>query len=162
MALSDEKYFVKRLHLFHVYPIFCVTAILKKCGQNMHEKFGLEHWNNSFFKTLLIILYSFMKNNVFVVYEKHSGEIVATFQIKRKGSLVGFSKLAVEPRWSGRGIGNYCLIQIEGKAKECKCNSLRCEVYYVKRGFTKIGYVRTRKYSEIVMEKQLIVNNNMK
>ena len=67
-----------------------------------------------------------MKNDVYLIY---NGETpAATFQTRKTGQTFLFQKLATAPVCSGKGIGSYCLTEIERLAKENGCREGVCEV----------------------------------
>lgn len=89
---------------------------------------------------------------------------VATFQTRKIGLSVLFQKLATLPDCSGKGVGTFCLSEIEKIAKNSSSNKIICEVYdksenaisfYLKRGFKICGEKETLKYKELKMEKEL-------
>lgn len=148
--------------LVEFHKISQIVRILTECGNDMDTRYGLKHWKNSFLKTILIVCYSGLKNRVYGVYEGE--QMVATFQTRIQNGVLHFSKLAVLPSSSGKGIGAQCLRQIESMAKSEGCKKLECEVYceslhalafYQKRGFCIAGKVSTLKYTEFALEKTL-------
>lgn len=133
----------KKIAFFNIIQMAKVAEIVKKCGDDMHNKYQLDHWYNSKFKTFLIVMYMAMKNNVYAVYDE--GNMIATFQVREREEALYFGKLAVDPRHSGKGIGSICLNEMENIARRQSLHSIKCEVYdkskhaldfYLKRGFT--------------------------
>lgn len=156
-------YSVNKVKLYNLPTLFNVAKILKECGEDMYAKYGLAHWKNSYFKTLLIVFYTALKNNVYVCFDENN-TMIATFQTKRRGNSLCFSKLAVMPASSGKGAGSFCLKQIEKMAVNENIPSLRCEVYdksehaynfYIGHGYKKAGSISTLKYNELILEKEL-------
>ena len=45
-----------------------VSDILYKCGKNMAQKYDLHHWDNSRFKTWIIVALCALKNNIYLLY----------------------------------------------------------------------------------------------
>lgn len=141
-----------------------VTDILHKSGKDMALKQDLHHWDNSRLKTLVIVLLCAMKNDIYLVYD---GEIaVATFQTKKIGNSLLFQKLAVDPGFANKGIGSFCLGEIEKLAKLAECGSTICEVYdksehaisfYTAKGYTVCGTTNTLKYKQLELRKELEV-----
>lgn len=157
-------YRVSKVELYNFHALFNVARILKECGEDMYAKYGLAHWRNSYFKTLLIIFYTALKNSVYACFDEDS-TMIATFQTKRREGILYFSKLAVLPALSGNGIGSFCLNQIEKMAADENVPFVRCEVYdrsehaynfYISHGYKKAGSVSTLKYNELILEKELI------
>ena len=75
-----------------------------------------------------------------------------------------FQKLATLPKFSGGGIGSYCLSEIERIAKEKECVDIVCEVYeksehakvfYEHSGYKIYGSTETLKYKELKLRKEL-------
>ncbi len=90
---------------------------------------------------------------------------VATFKVKKISADLHFGKLATLPECSGKGIGSWCMNYIEQIAKEKNCSSVCMEVYdksihaqefYLHRGYAFCGEVKTRKYIEYKMRKEMI------
>ncbi len=142
---------------------FKISSILYDCGKDMAKKYDLHHWDNSRFKTWIIVALCVLKNRVYLV-EDESGKAIATFQTHRAGDAMRFEKLATSPSYAGRGVGSFCIEQIEALAKKDGCAKVCMEVYspsehalhfYEKRGYTACGTTQTLKYSEIKMEKQI-------
>lgn len=156
---------VKRTSFFNIPAFFKIARILKDCGDDMHSKYGLNHWKNSYFKTLLIVYYTALRHRVYGVYQKDTKTMVATFQTRKVSEdKLGFSKLAVSPKVSGKGCGSACLSKIEELAKSEGFCTLTCEVYeksehayefYKKRGYVTVGSINTRKYCELILEKRM-------
>ena len=114
-------------------------------------------------KTFLITCYTVLKNRTYVVYGD-CNKVVATFSVARRDDALYFSKLAVFPAFAGTGIGSFCLLQIKNIAKSQNFEKLRCDVYeksehavsfYFKHGFYLVGRKHTRKYDEMILEKQI-------
>ncbi|MBQ1212535.1 MAG: GNAT family N-acetyltransferase [Clostridia bacterium] len=156
------SYSVEKISLINIPRVLDVTAILKLCGEDMFSRYGLNHWKNSGFKTFLIVCYTMLKNHTYCVLD---GErVIATFQTKLSDDGLHFSKLAVSPDESGKGVGSFCLSEMEKLARMAHRTKLACEVYdkserardfYLGRGFEIIGQTETLKYTELVLEKKL-------
>lgn len=56
-----------------------------------------------------------MKNDVYIVYEKKN--IISTYQLMKEDGSLYFRKLAILPRESGKGVGSFCMKQIEKTAR---------------------------------------------
>ncbi|MBQ9784232.1 MAG: GNAT family N-acetyltransferase [Clostridia bacterium] len=156
-------YKLRKLGLFHLRGLFRAAAILYDCGKDMAKKYDLHHWDNSRFKTWVIIFLCVLKNRVYLVCDEE-GRAVATFQTHRTGDAMHFEKLATSPECAGRGIGSFCIEQIEALAKSDGCGKVCMEVYapsehaihfYEHRGYVTTGTTKTLKYTEIKMEKQI-------
>ena len=141
-----------------------VTDILHKSGKDMALKQDLHHWDNSLIKTLVIVLVCAIKNDVFLVYDGHLP--VATFQTRRIGGSLLFQKLATVPALTNKGIGSFCLSEIEKLGKKSGCDSVVCEVYdksehaisfYTAKGYTVCGTTNTLKYKQLELRKELEV-----
>lgn len=154
-------YKLKKIQFYNLRAVYNITKILHSCGKDMANKYGLQHWNNSWIKSWIIVLLCLHKNEVYLVNDKKQNA-VATFQTRRVGDEYFFEKLAVMPNVSGGGIGTFCVNSIEKSAKSFKCKKVRMEVYdksnhainfYKKRGYRVKEQKNTRKYTELVMEK---------
>ena len=156
-------YFLRKLSKCDIAGLIKVSNILYECGKDMADKYDLHHWDNSHIKTHVIVALCALKNDVYLLY---SGKTpVATFQTRKNGKeSFLFQKLATAPKYAGKGIGSYCLTQIECLAKENGCTEIVCEVYdkskqakrfYELRGFTVCGALKTLKYSECKMRKEV-------
>lgn len=155
---------IKKIKLCNLISLWGITKILKACGEDMYSKYGLKHWKNGYLKTLLIVILCATKNSVYAVFDSN-GLMIATFQTKIRDDALHFSKLAVLPSSSSRGVGSYCIGEIESMARSFGLSKLKCEVYdkslhayafYEKRGFVRVGELNTLKYSEFILEKRLI------
>lgn len=156
--ISELK--VKRIFPWDIKKSLLSAKILNKCGKDMAQKYNLHHWDNSMVKSCVIVELCLLKNQVYLVLEGKNP--VATFQIKKKGRVLFFEKLAVSPKASGRGYGSYCVRRIEKMAKKLDCEKVQMEVYslsrhaiefYQKKGYKQVGKTDTRKYMDLVMEK---------
>ena len=155
-------YRVRRIGLLNLLALCKVCSILYRCGKNMAEKNGLQHWNNSYLKTLAIVFLCALKNKIYLVYD--GKRAIATFQTKKTGDALRFQKLATDPRYAGKGVGSFCLNEIESVAKAMGCARVCLEVYdksaharefYEHRNYVVCGEVSTLKYTELQMEKKL-------
>lgn len=155
-------YSVKRLKAIDIFGILKVTNILQKCGKDMALRSNLHHWDNFYLKTLAIVFYCSLKNDIYLVFGSNTP--VATFQTRKIGRSLLFQKLATSPDFSNGGIGTFCLSQIEKIAKETQSDEILCEVYdksenavrfYLNRGFKIYDTKETLKYKELKMKKEL-------
>ena len=103
------------------------------------------------------------KNNIYLI--KSHNTVVATFQIKKIEGELHLEKLAIIPKYQGKGIGTYCIDAIEKIAKELNCNHISLEVFdkseHAIKFYEKNNYIicdekiHTLKYEEVKMEKYL-------
>lgn len=158
----DEKYTVRQIFPFSVRGLIQIERLLYECGKNMAEMDDLHHWDNSHFKNALIVCLCALKNKLYLVFDGSTP--VATFQTKIIKEKLRFQKLATKPKMCKRGIGTFCMIEIESYAQKHGCVAVYCEVYdkslrakefYLHRGYSVIGKEDTLKYSELIMEKVL-------
>ncbi len=158
----SENYAVKQVLPFSIRRLIQVENILFKCGKNMAEKENLHHWDNAHIKNALIVCLCALKNKVYLVFEGTTP--IATYQTKVICDKIRFQKLATIPDYSGRGIGSFCMSEIERQASNCGCKSVCCEVYdksthainfYKHKGYVVVGKEETLKYTELIMEKAL-------
>lgn len=161
--MMKEQYRVHRLCLLDVPRIFATEKILYDCGKNMAARYDLHHWDNAHVKWLLILGMCLLKNKVYVV-SAADGQIVATYQTKQTSGKLLFEKLATSPLHAGKGIGSFCMGEIEEAAEKSGCDSVYCEVYdksrhalrfYENRGYIILGEDVTRKYTVVQMCKKL-------
>lgn len=155
-------YKVKKISLLNFLGQLKVNDILFDCGKDMAIKFDLHHWDNSHFKNFLIVAMCELKNTVYLVTDNEKP--IATFQTKKIGKTMRFEKLASSPKNSGKGVGSFCMKEIENIAKKSGCEKVCMEVYsssqhaldfYLHRGYKVCGETKTLKYSEVKMEKVL-------
>ena len=155
-------FLVRKVHFWNIGLLFHVAEILYQCGKDMAVKYSLHHWDNSHFKTWIIVLLCVIKNEIYLVYDDEIP--VATFQTRKVKRSYLFQKLATSPKFSGSGIGAFCLNEIERIGRDNGCSELLCEVYqeslhakefYHRRGFETYGAVDTLKYREEKLRKRL-------
>ena len=155
-------YQIRKLSKCKIRELKRVSDILYECGMDMAKKYDLHHWDNSHIKNHIIVALCAMKNDVYLVYNESTP--VATFQTRKTEQSFLFQKLATNPAFSGRGIGSFCLTEIERLAKENGCTEVVCEVYdksehakgfYEQRGYTAYGTTETLKYKELKLRKDL-------
>jgi len=157
-----KKYSVKQVSIFTVSRLLEVERILYASGKHMAAREGLHHWDNSHFKTLIIVILCMLKNKVFIVYEDKNA--VATFQTQITGDILVPEKLAIFPACLGRGLGSFCWERIEREAKAAGCRLVRSYVYeknknavlfHTHKGYSIVGKKKTLKYTELKMERIL-------
>lgn len=149
---------------YSIPNILKISRIICSCGEDMYQRYGLSHWNNSLFKTFLIVYYTILikHTTLWAIYNNET--IIATFQTKREGDYLNFCKFAVDPRQAGQGVGSRCLGIMEEIAGEIGLRGLTCEVFdksthalyfYLNRGFVKNGSISTMKYTELKLVKRI-------
>jgi GNAT superfamily N-acetyltransferase len=128
----------------------------------MASKYDLHHWDNSHLKNLIIIALCFFRNDIYLVYDDKTP--IATFQTKKMGKSFMFQKLATLPEYAGRGVGTFCLNEIERLGKTENCIETICEVYdksehakqfYEHKGYVVYGTTDTLKYQELKLKKEI-------
>lgn len=153
-------YSATKLGLLDIAGLRKVEAILYRCGKNMAQEYGLQHWNNSHLKNAVIVFLCALKNDIYLVCDEKRA--VATFQTDIKGQVLKLQKLATDPVYAGKGAGTFCMQTLEEIAKEMSCKKICLEVYdqsrhavrfYEKRGYTLCGTTSSLKYTELQMEK---------
>lgn len=156
------EYSTEKVSAFSIEKLMHIEKILYRCGKDMAQKENLRHWDNSHLKNLIIVALCVLKNTLYLV--SADGVPAATFQTKKIGEKYRFQKLATDPDFSGRGIGSFCMSEIEKQAADAGCKTVTLEVYekslhakafYEHRGYTVTDRISTLKYSELVMEKTL-------
>lgn len=155
-------YSVHRVKIWNISGLLKVSNILYKCGKDMAEKYDLHHWDNSHVKNWIIVLICSLKNRIYLVRD---GKMpLATFQTRKIEKSYLFSKLATSPDFAGKGIGGFCLNEIERLAKSEDCKEIICEVYdksehaksfYEHKGYLVYGVKDTLKYKELKLRKEL-------
>ena len=156
-------YNVQKIGLFNFSGQIKISKILYFCGKDMAQKYDLHHWDNSYLKNMLIILLCELRNVVYLVTDKENNS-VATFQVRMKHTDLHLEKLATLPKFSGSGIGSFCIEFIENLAKQYGCKKICLDVYslskqaigfYEHKGYSFCGNATTLKYSIVRMEKIL-------
>jgi len=156
-------YTVRKVRFFQLFSLHKVSVILIKCGRDMAQKYGLQHWNNSYIKNAAVVALCALKNKIYLVYDE-SKRPIATFQTKKIGDSLRFQKLGTNPDHAGKGVGSFCMQTIENMAKDLGCCRVCLEVYdksehakafYEHRGYVVCGKAETLKYTELQMEKGL-------
>jgi len=155
-------YSICKLKFWNIASLLKVSDILYECGKDMAKKFDLHHWDNSRLKSLVIVLWCMLKNNIYLVYNHKIP--VATFQTRKVNHSYLFEKLATLPDFAGDGVGTFCLNKIELLGKNEGCQEIICAVlensehakrFYERRGFAVYGTTRTLKYTELKLKKKL-------
>lgn len=128
----------------------------------MAEKYDLHHWDNSHFKNWIIVALCALKNRIYLVYDGKTP--VATFQTRKVNEDLLFQKLATLPEFAGKGIGTFCMNQIERLGRAEDCRHLICEVYdqshyaksfYEHRSYTVYAATDTLRYKILKLQKEL-------
>lgn len=154
-------YTYKRVTVFHPLRVLRTARILHRCGKDMAKKYDLHHWDNSWTKTLAVVLLTACKGKTYLVT---LDQPVATFTYKQSGDTLYFEKLATLPECAGQGIGGHCMAEIERIAKEKGCRSVSMDVYdrsehakqfYLHKGYVFCGEIKTRKYVGCKMKKDI-------
>lgn len=152
----------KRVRGFNILELLSVVRILNKCGKDMVRKYDLHHWDNSLIKTAAIVFKGLLKNSIYLV--KDGGKTIATYQIRVVNKICYFEKLATLPTLAGKGIGTFCLLEIEKEAVDYRCLKVSMEVYeasqhaisfYEHKGYKTVDVAETYRYKVVKMEKQL-------
>ncbi len=155
-------YSAVKLKISDVGKLYKVARILHRCGKDMAAKYDLHHWDNAYPKIWLIVLLCAVKNDMYLVFDHEAP--VATFQTRKNEDSLLFQKLATAPDFAGKGIGTFCLGEIERIGRENGCSKILCEVYdqskhaiqfYEHKGYTAYQSVETLKYNVVKMMKKL-------
>lgn len=153
---------LKQVRLINIFSIFKIASILNACGKDMAQKYDLHHWDNPYFKSVIIVILCLLKNRVYLLYDDN--EPVATFQTSVHENSLFFEKLAVNPSCGGKGLGSYCMDLIEKQGKTLGLSKITMDVYdksqhaldfYINKGYVQIDTKETLKYTDIIMEKSL-------
>lgn len=155
---------LKQVDIFNLRTLWKVSEIIRQCGNDMFEKYGLKHWLNSKIKTFLIVLYVATKERRKIYSVSKHNDIIATYQACKVGNSYKFGKFAVSPTMNGMGVGSECIQIMTLQALKFGCSFLECEVYcksehalnfYLKRGFRRNGEINTLKYKELKLIKDI-------
>lgn len=152
----------RKIKKYDIVKLFKVSNILYACGKDMAQKSDLHHWNVSRLKMLMIVVWYNLSNDTYLVYEGETAK--ATFQVKKLDDTMAFQKLATAPQYSGKGLGTFCLQEIEQIAKAAGCKEVICDVYdkntdvkvyYEKRGYHQYDIGETRNYTILKLKKEI-------
>ncbi len=155
-------YSVRKIKIYDIVGLLKVSNILYACGKDMAKKYDLHHWDNNHIKNMLVVILCALKNNIFLVDD--DDKAIATFQTRKIDQSYLFQKLATLPEFSGKGVGGFCLREIESLAKAENCKEVICEVYdksehaktfYKNKGYSVYGSTETIKYTELKLRKEL-------
>ena len=155
-------YKVQKVPKWNLKKLNQVCNLLYLAGRDMASRYGLNHWNNSYFKDMIVVGLCALKNDLYIVYDGETP--IATFQLNRREKEICFQKLATDPSLMGKGIGSFCMTAIEEMAAQEGKQAVVCEVYdkseharsfYEHRGYAVTGKTDTLKYSEYQMRKEL-------
>ncbi len=155
-------YELKKIRKSDIFQLIKAASILYACGRDMAQRLDLHHWDNPYIKTLAIVILRGMKNDVYLLYDK--SKPAAVFMTRKEREALHFEKLGTLPEKSGKGIGSFCMREIEKTARSMGCTRIIMEVYQLSRhaisfyehqGYRIIGTADTLKYKEVMMEKSL-------
>ena len=162
--------------LFKIGPgeIEPVYKILKLCGQDMKFKLGLTHWYPSY--PIELLSKDVEERSVYAVSENEY--IIATFTIGTQPLEYYYKKLwkypeqqamyvshlAVLPELQRKGIGSWCMKNIENIAVDSGCAAIRLDAYekyeqllefYRRLGYERRMIVEFQKLKLVCLEKIL-------
>lgn len=148
--------------------------ILVNCGKQMHDEMKLNHWHP--FMDIETFKKSLNDKQLFGVYENNSA--IATFNISTsprdyyhiglwsnpgaKALYVG--QLATQPNFQRKGLGKWCMNQIEQLAQEMNCESIRFDAlqqhpwlgtFYEHLGYKACAIVTPNEFDLVCYEKRL-------
>jgi GNAT superfamily N-acetyltransferase len=137
-----------------------VHDILRQCGEDMKERFGLAHWIPPY--PLNLMRQSAQEKRVYAVLDQN--RVIGTFTIGAQvpsyydqlGDIWGsmqaralyLNRLAVVPHLQGQGIGSWCLARVEQFASQERYEAIRFDAYarhtklldfYQKAGYAQRG-----------------------
>ena len=136
--------------------IAIVHEIIKKCGERLKFEFGLSHWDPPY--PIQLLRKDAKEKNVYAV--TMGEQTLATFTVSTRPlpyyfpelwlhpnqKAVYVSHLAVLPERQGKGIGSWCMREIEQIAISWDCQAVRLDAYerYNKllEFYDKLGYER--------------------
>lgn len=131
MNLTIQKVMPERVDALH--------AILEQCGLDMQIKFGLHHWIPAY--PLERLREDAQVKSVYAVYDPD--RIIATFTIGTQApyyytaslwqdpdaKALYVNHLAVLPAYQGKGIGTWCMQNVERLALTDGCSAVRLDAY---------------------------------
>lgn len=137
--------------------------ILFRSGIKMAKQF-LFHWIPPYSKRA--IRKACDSKYVVIVKDHDLDEFTSTFQMSvRDNNSLYVGKIATDPKFEGKGIGNANMLFMEQFAKGKGCSSIKLDVYvkskhaikfYEKNGFIIVGTKRSIRFKEYIMEKKLL------
>ena len=155
---------MERFEINRVWPdeVEAVHDILRQCGEDMKERFGLTHWIPPY--PLHLMRQSAQEKRVYAVLDK--AQVIATLTLgtqapsyydqlgdiweSMQARALYLNRLAVLPHLQGQGIGSWCLARIEQFASEEHYEAIRFDAYarHVKllEFYQKAGYHRRGTY----------------
>lgn len=118
-----------------VAEVKTVYNILFDCGQHLQTNFGLSHWSPPY--PLESLKKSIIERQVYLVWQDN--QAIATFTLgttplanyalqrwqRIEDKALYLNRLAVSPHYQGRGLGRWCMQQIEELAKIQGCQAVR-------------------------------------
>jgi len=159
----------------HEDEIKLIYNLMVRCGEHMHTQYSLDHW------------YPYMDEKTFINKIKgkklygvyRDGIPIASFNVSTEprdyyfDSLWNFpakkalylGQLATDPALQSRGIGKWCMEQVEMIASELKCTAVRFDAiemhpwlknFYMSLGYSPSRFVKPGEWNLLCFEKQLI------
>lgn len=146
-----------------------IYNLLKKSGQNMHEKYALTHWRNPL--PIEAIARNCGNKHVFIAKDEASDEYVHTFcldieELNGK-KQIKICKFSTAPEFENRGIASESIKFIEDYSRKNGITSLMLDVYvksehainfYIHRGFKVAGYSQTKHFTVLSMQKEIEID----
>jgi GNAT superfamily N-acetyltransferase len=162
-------YYITKILPENIKP---VHEILRRCGNDMKERFDLDHWVPPF------PIHLMQKNaEERLVYAVNNNEgLVGTFTISTKPleyylkdlwkypdeQAIYVCHLAVVPERQGEGIGTWCMHTIEQIARDSECGAVRLDAYekydklikfYARLDYERRGIVEHQRKRLVCLEK---------
>ena len=135
--------------------VCAAQEIIRLCGEAMRDRFGLEHWIPPY--PLECLQQDALKKAVYAVED--AGARIGTFTVGTQGidylpgdfwadpaaSALYLSKLAILPDRQERGLGTWCVAQVEALAAAQGCTVIRFDAIAAHsallRFYERLGYV---------------------
>jgi GNAT superfamily N-acetyltransferase len=151
--VKDMTYKLFKIGPGEIEPVY---EILKLCGGDMKSKLGLTHWHPPY--PIQLLRRDAEHRSVYTV--SGDDQIIATFTIDTRPleyyypalwktpehRAMYVSHLAVLPQLQGKGIGSWCMNEIENIAAESGCRAVRLDAYekykQLLQFYDKLGYER--------------------
>lgn len=148
--------------------IGAIHNIVYRCGQDMYAKDGLTHWRNGYSKENIekdIVekeVYLISKEDEYIGCFMLTSNPSVFFTDANKDQYMYISKVAIDPKAAGQGIGSLSMNFCEEIVKEKQLKGIRLDVYNKSekaiKFYEKIGFIRgeikpTRNFEVLCMEK---------
>lgn len=157
--------------------VCAAQEIIRLCGEAVRDRFGLEHWippyplerlqQDAFQKAVYAVEEDGARIGTFIIGTQGIDYLPDDFWADPAATALYLSKLAIRPDRQGRGLGTWCMAQVEALATAQGCTAIRfdaiaahtklCDFYvrlgYVERARTPVIDLQGRQQYVVVFEK---------